>query len=119
MENALKVSKRIRRLRGKYLSVYGEYDKFRIVCSTHNRLQIIGKYLNVFGEYAERIYAYVHGEDAKRLLPYSPNTPRDKKLSISQLTMVRHEILSDPYFLYNMGWIKPKNYFTRYCPFKK
>jgi hypothetical protein len=92
MENALKVSKCIRRIREKYLSVYRECDKFRIVNSTQNRLQILGKYLNVFGEYAERIYAYVHGEDAKRLLSYSPNTPRDTKLSISQLTMVQHEI---------------------------
>jgi hypothetical protein len=92
MDNALKVAKRIRRIRGKCLTVYGEYEKFSIVNSTQNRLQVRGKYLNVFGEYAERIYAYVHGEDAKRLLSYSPNTPRDTKLSISQLTMVQHEI---------------------------
>jgi hypothetical protein len=59
IENALMVSKRIRRIRGKYMSVNGEYDKFRIVDSTHNRLQILGKYLNVFGEYAERNYAYM------------------------------------------------------------
>jgi hypothetical protein len=74
-----------------------------------------GKYLSVFGEYAESIYAYmekmanwghllytksspktrkvfkrirrirgknlcVHGEDAKRLLTYSPHTPKDIKV---------------------------------------
>ncbi len=59
MENVLKVSKRIRRIRGKYLSVYGEYDKFRIVNSTQSRLQILGKYLNLSGKYAEKIYAYI------------------------------------------------------------
>jgi hypothetical protein len=47
-----------------------------------------GKYLNVFREWAERIYASmektqkgcVNGEDAERLLAYSPNTPRDVKV---------------------------------------
>jgi hypothetical protein len=53
MENVLIVSKRIRRIRGKYLSLHGEYGKFRIVNSTHNRFQ------NLFGECAERIYAYM------------------------------------------------------------
>ncbi len=57
MENARKVSKRIRRIRGKYLSVYGEHDKLGVICGTQNRLRIRGKYLNVFGECAERIYA--------------------------------------------------------------
>ncbi len=49
MENARKVSKRIRRIRGKYLSVY----------EANGKLGIRGKYLNVFREYAERIYAYM------------------------------------------------------------
>ena len=78
-----------------------------------------GKYLSVFGDYAKIIYAYmekmanwgylrytksspntgkvfkrirrirgknlcVHGEDAKRLLAYSPNALRDIKVCISQ-----------------------------------
>ncbi len=78
-----------------------------------------GKYLSVFGDYAESIYAYmekmaywgylrytksspntrkvfkrirrirgkylcVHGEDAKRLLTYSPNTPKDIKVCLSR-----------------------------------
>jgi hypothetical protein len=40
----------------------------------------------IFSKYADRIYAYnaVHGEDAKRLLAYSPNTTRDIKVRISQ-----------------------------------
>ena len=33
----------------------------------------------------------VHGEDAKRLLAYSPNTPRDIKLTITQLIMGQNE----------------------------
>jgi hypothetical protein len=59
MENVLEVSKRIRRIRRKYVSVYGEYSDFRVVCSTQNRLRIHGKYLSIIGEYAERIYAYM------------------------------------------------------------
>jgi hypothetical protein len=82
-----------------------------------------GKYLSVFGEYAESIYAYmekmansgylrytksspnarkvfkrigrirgknlcVHGVDAKRLLTYSPNTPKDIKVCLSQLIII-------------------------------
>jgi hypothetical protein len=31
----------------------------------------------------------VHGEDAKRLLAYFQNTPRDTKLSITRLIMVQ------------------------------
>jgi len=50
------------------LSVYGEYGKCRVVCGTQNFLQIRGKNL------------CVHGEEAKRLLAYSPNTPRDIKV---------------------------------------
>jgi hypothetical protein len=38
-----------------------------------------GKYLNGFGECAERIYASME-EDAKSILAYSPNTPRDVKV---------------------------------------
>ncbi len=59
MENARKISKRIWRICGKYLSVYGEYGKLGFVCGTQNQLRIRGKDLNVFGEYAERIYAYM------------------------------------------------------------
>jgi hypothetical protein len=46
-----------------------------------------GKYLNIFGEYAERIC--VNGDDAKRLLAYSPNTPRDIKVCISWLIIIQ------------------------------
>ncbi len=83
-----------------------------------------GKYLSVFGEYAESIYAYmektpnlgylrytksspntrkvfkriwrirgknlcVHGLDAKRLLTYSPNTSKDIKVCLSQLIIIQ------------------------------
>jgi hypothetical protein len=84
MGNAWKVSKRIRRIRRKYLSVmenmailgYLRYTKL----SPNAR-----KVFNTFGEYAERIgkNLCVYGEDAKRLLAYSPNMPRDIKVRIS------------------------------------
>jgi hypothetical protein len=57
--NAWKVSKHIRRLRRKYLSVDGEYGKLGVICGAQNRLRMRGKYLTVFGIYAERIYAYM------------------------------------------------------------
>ncbi len=31
----------------------------------------------------------VHGEDAERILAYSPNTPKDIKVSISQLIIIQ------------------------------
>ncbi len=64
-------------MRGKYLSVYGEYGKCWVVCGTQNFLPIRGKNL------------CVHGEVAKRLLAYSPNTPRDIKVRISQKIKIR------------------------------
>ncbi len=33
------------------------------------------------------------------------------KLSMSQLIMAQHEKMLDPFFLYQIGWIKPKNQF--------
>jgi hypothetical protein len=47
-----------------------------VVCGTQNFLQIRGKNL------------CVNGENAKRLLAYSPNTPRDIKVRISQLIII-------------------------------
>jgi hypothetical protein len=46
--------KRIRRIRGKCLSAYGEYGEFRVVCGTQNSLRIRGKNLCVHGENAKR-----------------------------------------------------------------
>jgi hypothetical protein len=66
-----KAPRHIWRIRRKYLSVYGEYGEFRVVCCTKNHLRIQrirGKNL------------YIHGENAKRLSAYSPNKARDVKL---------------------------------------
>ncbi len=80
MENARKVSKRIRRIRGKYLSIYGE--------------------------------------DAKRILAYSPNTPKDIKVCISRLIII--QILKNfGFFLSKLyGMDLAKKTISRYCPFK-
>jgi hypothetical protein len=43
----------------KVLSINGEYDKFRVICGTQNRLLIQGKYFNVIGERMKRILAYM------------------------------------------------------------
>jgi hypothetical protein len=79
MEIARKVSKRIRRIRGKYLNVYGEYGKLELFAvqpkSSPNTPKVF--------ERIRRIRGKNHGEDAKGLLAYSPNTPRDIKVQIS------------------------------------
>ncbi len=105
--------------------------------------RVRGKYLSIFGEYAESISAYienianwgylrnrkwspntrrvfkrirrvggknlcVHGEDAKRLLAYSPNTPKDIKVCISRLIIIRIKNILDSFHINYMGWFKPK-----------
>ncbi len=86
MENARKVSKRIRRIRGKYLRICGEYVKLGIFA--------VHKIVSEYAENIKRIRRIhgknlcVHGEDAKRLWVYSPNTPKDIKVCISQLIII-------------------------------
>jgi hypothetical protein len=81
--------KRIRRIRGKCLSAYGEYGEFRVVSGTQNCLRIRGKNL------------CVHGENAKR----------HKTVNIS-LNNNTNLIFLDSFYLHCMGWIKPKNHLT-------
>jgi hypothetical protein len=54
----------------------------------------------IISKYTEKIYVYIE------------KTQRVTTLRISRLIMVQHEIFLDPYFLYKMGWTKPKNHFT-------
>ncbi len=102
-ENELKVYKCIQRIWGKYLSVYGEYGEFRIVCSTQNHLWMRREYLTLFGEYAERIYAYM--EKTQRgswcILLQRQET---QKREISQLIMVQHERFFISLFSIQGGW---------------
>jgi hypothetical protein len=72
MGNAWKVSKRIRRLRRKYLSVYEEYGNLRYTMSSPNVRKVFKRIWRIRGK-----NLCVHGEDTKRLLAYSPYTPRD------------------------------------------
>jgi hypothetical protein len=43
-------------MHGQYLSVFGEYGKFGIICGIQNCHHTQGKYLNIFREYVERTY---------------------------------------------------------------
>jgi hypothetical protein len=78
MENTRKVFKRLRRMCGNYFCVDGECVK--------SGLFAVHKIVSVCAESFKRIQRmrgkdlYVHGEDAKRRLSYSPNTPRDIKV---------------------------------------
>jgi hypothetical protein len=54
-----KFSLRIRRTQGNFLSLYGEYGEFRVVCGTQNLLRIRGYNLCVHRKDAKR-YKTVH-----------------------------------------------------------
>jgi len=43
---------------------------------------------------------------------YTYRAKNEEKLIIPQLIIVHHVKILDPFFLYQMGWIKPKNHFT-------
>jgi hypothetical protein len=87
MENARKVSRCIRRVRGKYLSLYGEHGKLgylRYTKSSPNMRKVFKCIRRMRGK-----NLCVHGEDAKRILAYSPNTPKDIKLCKSRLIIIQ------------------------------
>jgi hypothetical protein len=82
-----KVSKRIWRLRGKYLSVYGDmtiWGYLRYTKSSPNARKVFIRIRRMRGKNLG-----VHGEDAKRLLAYSPYTSRDMKVCISPLIIIQ------------------------------
>ncbi len=56
----------------------------------------------------------VHGEDAKRLLAYSPNTPKDIKVCISRLIIIQMINFSGFFLstLYGMVWAKKPSHAT-------
>ncbi len=87
VETARKVSKHILRIRRKYLSVDGEYGKVGLF-AVH---KIVSYARKVF-KHIRRIRGKdlcVHGDDAKRVLAYSPTTPRDIKVCISSLILIQ------------------------------
>ncbi len=77
------------RIRGKKLSLYREYVKSGLF-AVH---KIISQYAESIEPYSENMRkestVCVHGEDAKKLLAYSHNTPRDIKVHISQLIIIQ------------------------------
>jgi hypothetical protein len=78
---------RIRRLRRKYLSVYGEYGNlglFAVHKSSPNARKVFKRIWRIRGK-----NLCVHREDANRLLAYSPYTPRDIKECISPLIIIQ------------------------------
>jgi hypothetical protein len=86
-ENAQKVAKRSRRLRRKYLSVYGEHGKLGYLQYTilsPNTWKVLKRIQRMRGK-----NLCVHGEDAKILLAYSPNTPKDIKVCIYSLIIIQ------------------------------
>jgi hypothetical protein len=86
-EIAQKVSKRSRRIRGKYLSVYGEHGKLcylRYTKSSPNMRKVFKHIRRMRGK-----DLCVHGEDAKRLLACSPSTLKDIKVCIYSLIIIR------------------------------
>ena len=126
-DNTRKVFKYLWRMRGKYLSVLGDYVEsiyaymekmknwgyLRYTKSSPNTRKVFKRIRRI-----RRKNLCVHGEDAKRLLTYSPNTPKDIKVYLSRLIIIRM-LNSFKFFLstlYGMD-IKQKT-ISRYCPFK-
>jgi hypothetical protein len=87
MGNARKVSKRIRTLRRKYLSVDGEYGNLGLFAA-HKIVSECAESIETHSENTRKEFI-VPKEDAKRLLAYSPNTPRDIKVCISPLIIIQ------------------------------
>jgi hypothetical protein len=111
MENVQKGSKRVRRIRGKYLSVYGEianWGYLRFTKSSPNMKKVFKRIRRI-----RRKNLCVHGEDAKRLLTHSPNTQKDMKVGLSRLLIMRILNFLDSFYPHYMGWIKPKNHLTQ------
>jgi hypothetical protein len=85
METARKVFRSIRRIRGKYLCVYGENgDYLRYTKLSPNMRKVFKRIRRILGK-----NLCVHGEDAKRLLTYSSNMPKDIKVCLSRLIIKR------------------------------
>ncbi len=86
MENVRKVSMRTWRIRDKYLGVYGEYGKLGLF-AVHKSSPITWKVFKRIRRMRGKNLC-IHGEDAKILLAYSPNTPKDIKVCISRLIII-------------------------------
>ncbi len=85
-------------MRGKYLSLFGDYAEsiyaymekmanlgyLRYTKSSPNILKVFKCIRRI-----HRKNQCVHGEDAKRLLAYSPNMPKDIKVCLSRLIIIR------------------------------
>ncbi len=68
----------VKTMHGKYLNVDGDYVKsglFAVIKSSPYARKVFKRIRRMRGK-----YLCVNGEDAKRLLAYSPNTPRDVKV---------------------------------------
>ncbi len=85
-------------MRGKYLSTYGEFAESSSAYIEKMSNQGYLQYTKL-SQNARKVFKRirrmhgknlcVHGEDAKILLAYSHNTPRDIKVRISQLIITR------------------------------
>jgi len=88
---------RIRRIQGQFLSVYGEYGEFKVVCSTQNRLRKRGKNLCVHGK-----------DDKKHKTPYISVNNNKKILNFF-----------DYFYLHCSIWDGLSlKIISHYCPFK-
>ncbi len=104
-ENVQQVSKRIRRIPGKYLSVHGEHGKLGLF-AVHKIVSTRKVFKPVQRMRGKNLCLY--GEDAKRLLAYSPNMPKDIKVGIYCLIIIRIHIQSQTqlimdYFSFRKG----------------
>ena len=97
-ENTRKVLKYLWRMRGKYLSVFGDYAEsiyaymekmanwgyLRLTKSSPNTRKVFKGIRRIRGK-----NLCGHGEDVKRLLVYSPNMPKDIIVCLSRLKIIQ------------------------------
>ncbi len=115
-ENTRKGFKHLRRLRRKYLSIFGEYAE-NIYAQMENMANQCYLRYTKSSPYARKVFKHirgirgkdlcVHGDDAKRLLAYSPNTPRRHKSVYISVNNTNLNFLKQ-----YTGQIKPKNHLT-------
>ncbi len=111
-ENTRKVFKYLWRMRGKYLSVFRDYAEsiyaymekmanwgyLRYTKSSPNTRKVFKHIRRMRGK-----NLCVHGEYAKRLLTYSLYTPKDIKVYLSGLVIIRILILLYSFYLHYMA----------------
>jgi hypothetical protein len=95
-------------MRGKYLGVYGEYDKCRVICGTQNFLQIRRKNLCVLRTWRRR-------KETLGIFSYYAKRHKSAYISVNNNTNLKKIYILSIYTIWER--LSQKT-ISRYCPFK-